>query len=302
MYFISPARPSTLPLRHHSLPPSLHTGRTTVVSGDAFAFAPARTVSRSRRHMRRRRECNSRRMQGPAAIMLSSDRDYITGPDIPEWTPCGPKLRENEMLEKAGFRAVRVPVSPVRHVPNTQFVLYAEKVLRRAGVHQPDIPVKGIEAVMEVEARPPPPSSAASSEKTCHDDFSGERAVFVLACIHCSDTECENPPAVGSRALRLLTGGGRPLTVHEPARRARRGYGRAWLPHACAEPNLCAVSRFPPVRLGRCERCVSAHACSVPTAVSDERCVALLRLHAVVTRGWPCPCGGLWGFLVRQKL
>lgn len=165
MYFISPARPGTLPLRHHSLPPSLHTGRTTVVSGDAFAFAPARTVSRSRRHMRRRRECNSRRMQGPAAIMLSSDRDYITGPDIPEWTPCGPKLRENEMLEKAGFRAVRVPVSPVRHVPNTQFVLYAEKVLRRAGVHQPDIPVKGIEAVMEVEARPPPPRAVQQAVK-----------------------------------------------------------------------------------------------------------------------------------------
>lgn len=84
--------------------------------------------------------------------MLSGAKDYLTGPGVTgDWTPCGPKAREEEMLAAAGFRPVRVPASPVRHVPNAQFILYAEKVLKRAGVHKPDIPCSGIEAVMEVE-------------------------------------------------------------------------------------------------------------------------------------------------------
>lgn len=105
--------------------------------------------------------------------MLSGAKDYLCGPGVSgDWTPCGPKAREDELLAAAGFQPVRVPASPVRHVPNMQFILFAEKVLKRAGVYRPDIPVSGVEAVMEVEVRLTPsgvsPCSSLSPVTVIH--------------------------------------------------------------------------------------------------------------------------------------
>eukprot|EP00892_Ulva_mutabilis_P012580 jgi/Ulvmu1/9695/UM055_0033.1 len=166
--------------------------------------------------------------KGHAAVMLSSDRDYITGPGLPDWTLCGPKLREDEMLAAAGFHAVRVPASPVRHVPNAQFVLYAEKVLRRAGLHKPDIPISGTEALMEVERN----AQVAKREKRQAKHAERERlpGALELRDRYAAMPDAEHSASLSSRpsprASREADGGAAADAAAGGRRQRRGGAGR----------------------------------------------------------------------------
>jgi hypothetical protein len=87
--------------------------------------------------------------------MFSSASHYLTGHgvegDDPNWMPTGPVKMETALLEAEGLAVVRVPSTPNRNVPNFQFVLFVEKVLQRAHVH--DAKIRGIQAVAELLVR-----------------------------------------------------------------------------------------------------------------------------------------------------